>query len=335
MQQDYLVDQTVDTIYFGGGTPSILDGPELEALIKAASDHFQIGPEPEITLEANPDDLTPAKLSLLKDLGINRLSIGIQSFEDSTLKYLNRLHDSNQALNCLHEARKIGFDNLSIDLIYGIPNQDSERWSNDLARAMIEQPEHISSYCLTIEDKTVFGVWQRRGMFRAASDEQSAEEYQLMKQTLADNGYEQYEISNFCQPGMLSRHNSNYWRQVPYLGVGPGAHSFNITSRQFNLASNGKYLAEMSKGRIPVQIETLSRAERVNEVILTGLRTRWGIDLDLLQDEFGYELLKENQPVVQKYQDAEMLIESSGSLILTAKGQLLADQIAADLFISD
>lgn len=333
LRQKYLGAASIDTIYLGGGTPSLLKPNEIDSLMDTISRLFTLSDAVEITLEANPDDLTTAKLRSLKKNGVNRLSIGIQSFQNPTLKYLNRIHDSEQGLSCFHEARQEGFDNLSIDLIYGIPGQEPGRWARDLDQAMAIAPEHLSCYCLTIEKRTVFGVWRQRGQLKEITDDQSVEEYRSMVQLLTAHNYLHYEISNFCLPGKISRHNSNYWKQIPYMGVGPGAHSFDVHSRQFNISSNGKYISGIAKRQLPFTIEKLNRSDRINEVILTGLRTTWGVDLGLLQSDFGYDLVQENLPLVKRYSEARFIKLEDNCLYLTETGKLLADRISADLFL--
>lgn len=258
LQQDYLNNEPVDSIYFGGGTPSLLTETELQRLLEALHQYFQIASSPEITLEANPDDLSLEKLRSLKEAGINRLSIGIQSFYEPHLRYLNRAHSASEAQICVQKAQDAGFTNLSIDLIYAIPHPDHSIWEEDLAKAIALQPAHISSYCLTIEENTVFGRWLRHNKIPPVDESFSAEQFERLVERLESANYEQYEVSNFCQTGQESIHNSNYWRNVHYLGVGPGAHSFNGASRQYNVPNNGKYLQAMASQKIPFEREVLS-----------------------------------------------------------------------------
>ncbi len=335
LRRHYLGQTDVDTIYLGGGTPSLLQGSQLRYLIDSISNCYKLADDTEITLEANPDDLTLPKLRTLKEIGVNRLSIGIQSFENSTLKYLNRIHDATQALACLEKARSVGFDNLSMDLIYGIPSQSRLRWSRDLKQAIDIKPEHLSCYCLTIEENTVFGDRRRREQLIEVPDKQSEEEYQLMTEMLTGSNYVHYEISNFCLPRKMSRHNSNYWKQIPYLGLGPGAHSFDVRSRQSNISSNGKYMAEIALGKLPCKIEKLNPADRINEILLTGLRTMWGVDLHQLKSDFGWDLVQENRQLVDRYSRGGFIQIEENRLFLTDAGKLLADQISADLFLED
>ncbi len=251
---------------------------------------MNVTPDVEITLEANPDDLTSDKLNQLYAAGVNRLSIGIQSFDDTVLKYLNRAHDASMAFNCIPEARKAGFKNLSIDLIYAIPGQDDAAWLTNIKHALEFQPEHISAYSLTIEEKTVFGKWSAQGKLMAPSDDFAATQLELLVTRLNGAGFEHYEVSNFARPGFISRHNSSYWRQKKYLGVGPSAHSYNKESRQYNINNNHLYLKAIAEGKIPATLESLSQADRINDYLLTTLRTSWGTDLQLMKTEFDFDL---------------------------------------------
>ncbi|MDF9794762.1 oxygen-independent coproporphyrinogen-3 oxidase [Catalinimonas alkaloidigena] len=333
LQKDYLGGELVNTIYFGGGTPSLLSASELSQLLKSLDQLFPITDKAEITLEANPDDLNADKLKILKTAGINRLSIGIQSFHEPHLKFLNRAHNANEASNCVQFAQDVGFDNISIDLIYAIPAKDHAIWESDLAKAIALQVQHISSYCLTIEEKTVFGNWLRKGKLKEVEDNYAAEQFEMLLSTLKTNGYEQYEISNFCLPDFYSRHNSNYWRKEPYLGVGPGAHSYNGQHRQFNISNNNLYLKALTEEKIPAEQDILALHDQINEYIMTGLRTKWGCDLRKIKEEYKYDLYQENKIYLdQLLADGKILMQDQ-YLILTDSGKLLADRIASDLFI--
>ena len=332
LQTEYLSGQTLNSIYFGGGTPSLLTEQELSSLLEAVYAHYSVSVNPEITLEANPDDLSREKLRMLKKAGINRLSIGIQSFYEPHLRYLNRAHSAEEARSCVQHAQDIGLDNLSIDLIYAIPHPNHSVWQADLATAMELAPPHISSYCLTIEEKTVFGRWLRHQKIPPVDESFAATQFDLLVSTLAAADYEQYEVSNFCQPGWESKHNSNYWKNVLYLGVGPGAHSFDGNARQYNVANNGKYLKALAEKQIPCEREELSRADRINEYLMTGLRTKWGCDLKFLKQEFGYDLLAEHQAYANHLVSEQKAMLENQQLVLTQAGKLLADGIAAELF---
>lgn len=333
LRQSYLSGEPVDTLYFGGGTPSLLSEAELNFLLEKLHRLFPVNAGAEITLEANPDDLKADKLKMMRQAGINRLSIGIQSFHEPHLRYLNRAHNAAEAQKCVKLAQDAGFNNISIDLIYAIPAEDHGIWQSDLARAMALQPQHISSYCLTIEEKTAFGNWLRKGKIQEMSDDFAAEQFEMLLENLQLYNYEQYEISNFCLPGHESRHNSNYWLKEHYLGVGPGAHSYNGSSRQYNISNNSLYLKALTEDEIPAELDALQAHDQVNEYIMTGLRTKWGIDLQKISKEYGFELYWENQPYLDQLQNEGKIRMQGQQLILTNSGKLLADRIASDLFV--
>ncbi|WPP53150.1 radical SAM family heme chaperone HemW [Catalinimonas niigatensis] len=332
IQKNYL-EGKINTIYFGGGTPSLLSAEELSKLLDTIFKNFSVSENAEITLEANPDDLNAKKLQMLKSSGINRLSIGIQSFHEPHLKFLNRAHTASEASSCVQQAQDAGFDNISIDLIYAIPSEDHMIWEKDLEQAVSLHPQHISSYCLTIEDKTVFGNWLKKGRLKEIGENYSAEQFEMLLQTLQTYGYQQYEISNFCLPDYHSRHNSNYWCRDQYLGVGPGAHSYDGHHRQYNISNNSLYLKSMEKKQIPFEKEVLSPQDQINEYIMTGLRTQWGCDLQKIAQEYHYDLWKENKIYLEGLLRDQKVILQDQHLILTNKGKLLADRIASDLFI--
>ncbi len=332
LQTKYL-SEPIDTIYFGGGTPSLLNDEELEKIFTALYKTFQISSNPEITLEANPDDLNSSKLAMLKSIGVNRLSIGIQTFNDALLKFLNRLHSSQQAIKAYHEARLLGFDNISCDLIYAIPGQSQEILANDLETLVRLSPDHISAYCLTIEERTVFGNWSRKNKFKQVDEEIAVSHTETVWQYLTHHLYEQYEISNFCQNEKYSRHNSSYWKDVSYLGIGPGAHSYNGKMRQYNISNNNLYIKSISKGENPTTLMDLSVVDSINEYILTSLRTKWGCNLDHLSDKFNFKLPDQLKRKINKFEKEGLLIAITSSIILTEKGKLLADFIASELFV--
>lgn len=333
LQKNYLGNHLIDTIYFGGGTPSLLTSEEIRQLLQIINSHFEVNPASEITLEANPDDLTEVKLHSLANLGINRLSIGVQSYNDDHLKYLNRAHNRNEALSCVAQAKQAGINNISIDLIYAIPSNNHDIWKSDLAQAIALKPTHISSYCLTIENKTTFGNWLKKGKIDPISDEYAAQQFELLLKTLDDSGYEQYEVSNFCLPDQYSKHNSNYWKQKKYLGVGPSAHSFDGLNRQYNISHNKKYLDAIEQGNIPFTLDILDRKDHINEYLLTTLRTKWGADLNILKEKHKHNLLAVNAKYLQEIIEKELAMLDGSSLILTNKGKLFADKIASDLFL--
>jgi oxygen-independent coproporphyrinogen-3 oxidase len=334
LQKDYLTGESIDTIYFGGGTPSLLTAEEIQKLLSTLHQYFNINPDAEITLEANPDDLDFSTLAALRSLGINRLSIGIQTFHRAHLQFLNRVHSEEQAKTCVLEARKAGFNNISIDLIYALTNETDAEWQEDIRQALLLQPEHISSYSLTIEPKTVFGKWAKTGKLQLTADDTAARHLEILVEQLEASGYEHYEVSNFAQAGFQSKHNSSYWRGKKYLGLGPSAHSYNEASRQYNVTNNHAYLRAIKNGEVPFEKEILTRADKVNEYILTTLRTSWGCDSDYLKNELDYDLLRDQSVYLQDIIKSEYAQLNNTVLLLTKKGKLLADKIASDLFIA-
>jgi oxygen-independent coproporphyrinogen-3 oxidase len=333
LQKDYLNGEQVETIYFGGGTPSLLTAGEISNILETIQGHFSTDSSAEITLEANPDDLTKNKLQALKTIGINRLSIGIQSFDDGILKFLNRAHNAGMALNSVNDARELGFENISVDLMFAIPGQDLTCWKKNIAKAIDLRPEHISSYSLTIEEKTVFGKWASQKKIHVPDDDVSATEMMTLIDVVESAGYHHYEVSNFAKPGYMSRHNSGYWKGKKYLGIGPSAHSYNGSTRQFNISNNPQYLKSLQLGRVDATLETLSREDQINDWILTTLRTSWGTDLQKLRREHAYDLLATHRAYVDSLIDGNLAVLSNDILILTKSGRLLADKIASDLFV--
>lgn len=333
-QKDYLQGEVIETLYFGGGTPSLLTREEVDSILTTVRTHFTLSPKAEITLEANPDDLTPLRLREFKETGINRLSIGIQTFNTRQLKSLNRVHDEALAIKSFYAAREAGFNNISIDLMYALPGETDEDWKHDIRQAIELNPEHISCYSLTIEEKTAFGKWAATGKLKPEPDEVSARHLEILMNELTQAGYQHYEISNFSKPGFHSNHNSNYWRGVNYLGVGPSAHSFNGESRQYNVSNNTAYLKFIQAGILPFEKEVLSHENQINEYILTTLRTWWGTDLIFMKQMFQYDLVAENENYVAQLLNKKLVTLDNEVLKLTDSGKLLADKISSDLFIS-
>jgi oxygen-independent coproporphyrinogen-3 oxidase len=333
IQQKYVEDEPLNTIYFGGGTPSLLSQNELKIIFDSIHSNFVVNPEAEISLEANPDDLSEEKLQLLKEIGINRLSIGIQSFDDAILRYLNRAHSSQSAVECVASARKTGFENISLDLIYAIPGQDIAGWEKNIRQAIGLHPDHISSYSLTIEEKTTFGRWHAKGKLNTVDDDEAARQLEFLMDALENAGFDQYEVSNFGKPGFYSRHNSSYWKQEKYLGVGPSAHSFNGTSRQYNISNNHLYVKSISTGALPATKEELTREDSINEYLLTTLRTSWGSDLAWLLSNFEHNVQTENASYIETLESKRLVSLENNILKLTRTGRLLADKIASDLFL--
>jgi len=323
----------LETIYFGGGTPSLLTGAELARIFAAIELNFNVSPQAEITLEANPDDLTAAKLAELAASPVNRLSIGLQSFHEPHLRLMNRAHSAEESWQAVRRAQAAGFENISVDLIYGVPAPSHAIWEADLARLLELNVPHVSAYALTIEPDTAFGRRLQKGTFVAPPEEFVAQQFERLLAQLRTHGYEQYEISNFCQPGRESRHNANYWRGVPYLGLGPSAHSFDGRSRQYAVANNPQYVtAVLEEGQVPATVELLTPLDQANEYLLTTLRTSRGCDLAYLRDTLGLNILGERAEYLASLTAQGMATLSGDVLRLTDAGKLLADHITLELF---
>jgi oxygen-independent coproporphyrinogen-3 oxidase len=294
--------------------------------------HYTLADKAEITLEANPEDLSREKLALLAKTGINRLSIGIQTFDDGQLNYLNRSHNAEEAISSVVRAQELGFNNISIDLIYGIPASHHHIWENNLSMAMQLSVSHISAYCLTIEPATAFGRRRERGTLPPENEEFNATQFEMLMDVMHHHGYEHYEVSNFCKQGNYGKHNSTYWNGIPYCGIGPGAHSYNLQSRQFNIENNSKYCTLLEKGELPYTKEMLSAKTKANEYVMTGLRTKWGISLEALSTI--YTIYPETlNKILDKYQISGHLITNGNHITLTKKGFMIADKITEELFI--
>lgn len=334
LQKGYLEQQTIETIYFGGGTPSLLSVKELMQLWKSLEQHFPQQSLKEVTLEANPDNLTADYLKALKDTPINRLSIGIQSFHDKDLTYMNRAHNAREADYAVKAAQDYGFENISIDLIYGTPTMNDKEWQANILSAIALQVPHISSYALTVEPRTALAHAIAKGKTKEPDNEQAAGQFELLMDHLNQAGYDHYEISNFALPGRYALHNTNYWKNKHYLGLGPSAHSFNGTSRQWNIANNAAYMKSISGDhKVPFEIEQLSFEDRFNEYLMTALRTMWGADLELIAARFGKDVVTRLTGNIIPYLEQEWMIQKENKLILTQKGKLFADKIAGDLFL--
>jgi oxygen-independent coproporphyrinogen-3 oxidase len=324
--------ETIATIYLGGGTPSLLDAKELNAIFNALHSKFSIASDAEITLEANPDDISPEKLLMWKQAGINRLSIGIQSFFEEDLKWMNRAHNAQQAMRCISEAQDTGFSNLSIDLIYGTPTLPDDHWQRNMEKVIGFGVPHISCYALTVEPKTALQQLIHSHKMQDTDPEQQARQFLQLIQWLTGAGYEHYEISNFSLPGRRSRHNTSYWQGKPYYGFGPSAHSFNgADTRSWNIANNALYIKSIRGGVLPVEREVLTQTQKINEYIMTSLRTMEGIDLDLMRSKFGEHTVKGLKKKAGRFPPEHVLTENS-IIRLTNAGKLFADGIAAELF---
>lgn len=327
LQKDYLQGQPVETIYFGGGTPSLLSAGELNKILTAVRQHFIVADEAECTLEANPDDIRPENLRDWKEAGINRLSIGIQAFFDTDLQWMNRVHTAREAKEALQEALLV-FPNITIDLIYGVPGLSDQRWKQNVETALAMGVPHLSCYALTIEPKTPLEKMIRLEKAAATDPDHQSRQFLLLMQWMEAAGYEHYEISNFAKPGWRSRHNSSYWQNKPYLGLGPSAHSYDGKSRQWNIANNKIYIDSLEKNVLPFETELLTDTQQLNEYIMTSLRTMEGLDCSRLDTAQKESLLQNSK----RYLDAGMLIQKGTQLQLSREGKLLADGIAAALF---
>lgn len=333
LQKDYLTDKNLETIYFGGGTPSLLEDQDFALIFETISTYFTLRPDIEITLEANPDDLTKEKLQLFKKYQINRLSIGIQSFHEPHLKSLNRIHSSEEAESCVKLSQDIGIHNISIDLIYAIPAERDDILYTDLEKATALNTNHISAYCLTIEPQTVFGKWLKQGKIQTIDDDYAATQFDILVTFLAQSGFEQYEISNFARNNQYSRHNTSYWKQEEYLGIGPSAHSFNHVSRQYNVPNNTQYTKALQQHTVPAEIEILSLEDKVNEYLLTGLRTKWGCNIHKINQLSNINFIEANKKIINNQLSDDFILIENETIKLTSKGKLFADRIASDLFM--
>jgi oxygen-independent coproporphyrinogen-3 oxidase len=331
LQKDYLAGETIETIYFGGGTPSLLSESEVALIINTITGIHTVATDAEITLEANPDDLDKTKLQLLRHTPINRFSIGLQSFFDDDLQWMNRVHRAAEAEASVKRAQDMGFENLTVDLIYGYPLLTDQKWKFNLDKVFELGVPHISAYSMTVEPQTALASFIRKKKQPAMNDEQSATQFVYMTDAMLLNGFEHYEISNFCKPGFYSRHNSNYWKGIKYLGIGPSAHSYNGEVRQWNIANNTKYIEAIITDKLPAELEVLTEADRLNEYIMTSLRTSWGLDLDKL-NTIAAASADQLLIAADKYFNKEWITKNNNIIYLTQKGKLYADHIASELF---
>jgi len=325
------IQEEVQTIYFGGGTPSLLSSEEIEQLLDAVYEHYQVYQFPEITLEANPDDLSEAVIEKLAESKINRLSIGVQSFFEEDLKLMNRAHNAEEAIRCIELSKK-HFENYSIDLIYGIPNMTEGRWMENVRKALSFEVPHISCYALTVEPKTALHKFIEKGVVPPVDDELAQKHHELLVEAMEQAGFDNYEFSNFGKPGFYSENNMAYWHGESYLGVGPSAHSYDGESRSWNVSNNSKYMIAIEDENLPLEREALTKQDQYNEYVMTRLRTMWGISLEEVTELFGAEyydyLLQQAQSLIEK----QLLFLDDEILIVTRKGKFLSDGIASDLF---
>ncbi len=326
------ISDQVATIYFGGGTPSLLNQEEIDRIVELVDEHYDLVHDPEITLEANPDDLTHEKIEALALSGVNRLSIGIQSFFDQDLQYMNRAHNAVQARSSMELATK-HFENITVDLIYGLPHLSEESWKKNLAYTFELGVQHISSYALTVEPKTALDHFIKSGKYQAPIDSLTEKHFKILQEETKNQEYIQYEISNFGREGFFSKHNTSYWKGISYLGIGPAAHSYDGLHRSWNIANNARYISSIQKGLLPHEKELLSVEDRINESIMTGLRTIWGVSLKDIGKRNGEKYKNEILFQAEKYLEKEILYIEQEHLFLRPESYFLADGISADLFL--
>lgn len=335
LKKYYTGSQPIETIYFGGGTPSLLSAEELGMLVSEITEYYSVSPFAEITLEANPDDLNPQKVRELKQTLINRFSIGIQSFFEEDLRWMNRAHSASEALSSIKRVQDAGFENITADLIYGYPLLSDEKWRFNIRELTGLEIPHISSYSMTVEPVTALASFIKKGKQKPMDENQSARQFEILMEELGGAGFEHYEISNFAKPARYSRHNSNYWEGVDYIGIGPSAHSFNGESRQWNIADNMKYIQAIQSGEIPCEIEHLTKENRINEYIMTSIRTSKGMKLNLISNKFGEEYTEHIIQALDPFLEREWVTYSDQSVTLTQTGKLFADHIASELFVDN
>jgi oxygen-independent coproporphyrinogen-3 oxidase len=333
LRAPYLEEKKIESIYFGGGTPSLLEGDEIVQIIDTIAKHFDIANNAEITLEANPDDLNKAKVKSLRNTPINRFSIGIQSFFEEDLKWMNRAHNQQEATASIMRVQDAGFENITCDLIYGYPLLTDEKWRHNMQQLIDFAIPHISSYSMTVESKTALDHFIKKGISPAIDSDQAADQMNLLINTLKTAGYEQYEISNFAKNKQYARHNTNYWKGKHYLGIGPSAHSFNGTARSWNISNNAKYISSIHSNQLPLEVEQLSTLDQINECIMTSLRTMWGLDLTELENRFGQYVKNSVLEDAALFIAEKNLVLDDNKLCLTDTGKLMADHIMSALFI--
>ena len=334
LRKNYLAGETIETIYFGGGTPSLLSADELQILIGAITDLYEVSPTAEITLEANPDDLNPQKVREFRQTLVNRFSIGIQSFFEEDLKWMNRAHSASEAQSSIKRVQDAGFENITADLIYGFPLLSTPKWEHNIQQLIELQIPHISSYSMTVEPATALSSFIKKGEQKPMDEGQSSAQFLILMEQLTEAGFEHYEISNFAKPGLYSKHNSNYWEGVSYLGIGPSAHSFNGESRQWNVSNNSKYIDQIQLKKIPAEMEMLSTENRINEYIMTSLRTSKGMSLQKITERFGSDYANEVRNGLEPFADKNWINLKEQIVTLTTDGKLFADHIASELFIN-
>jgi len=333
LRKNYLNNEKIETIYFGGGTPSLMNADELQVLIGQITDLFEVSATAEITIEANPDDLNPQYVREIKSTLINRFSIGVQSFFEDDLKWMNRAHTASEAQSGIKRVQDAGFENITTDLIYGFPLLTNEKWEFNIQKLIEYQVPHISSYSITVEPNTALAKLISKEKQASMDEGQSANQFLMLIDQLSESGFEHYEISNFSKPGMHSRHNSNYWDGVNYIGIGPSAHSYNGESRQWNISNNSKYMDSIELKKIPAETEILSTENKINEYIMTSLRTSKGMSLQSINHKFGTDYSNEIYNGLEPFLEKEWVIINEQLVTLTRSGKLFADHIASELFL--
>ncbi|NGM66610.1 radical SAM family heme chaperone HemW [Sphingobacterium sp. SGR-19] len=334
LRSHYLADKTIPSIYFGGGTPSLLTAGEIQRLIDTVAAHFEIANHAEITLEANPDDLDKTKVQALRRTSVNRFSIGIQSFYEEDLRWMNRAHNASEAESSIKRVQDAGFENITADLIYGYPLLTNAKWRSNMEKLLAVDIPHISSYAMTVEQKTALAHFIHNGKTPPMQEPQSAEQMNMLIETLTQNGFAHYEISNFAKNGQYAKHNTAYWQGKHYLGIGPSAHSFDGKSRSWNIANNARYIEGITTEKPVYETENLSREDQFNEYVMTSLRTMWGIDLEKITHDFSNEMTQQLHTQIAPFVEQQHVESVQGRFFkLTAKGKLIADFIASELFI--
>jgi oxygen-independent coproporphyrinogen-3 oxidase len=341
LRKNYLGGEIVKTIYFGGGTPSLLSVKNIEEILELLNKNYEIISSPEITLEINPDTIDREKMFSLKQIGVNRMSVGIQSFDDEDLRYLGRRHDSRHAMQVLEDLKHTDFEKITLDLIYGMPTLTEEKWNKNLDIFFSTGITHLSAYALTVEPKTILGQRIEKGELQSVSEEDTIRHYNILVNRTKENGFEHYEISNFAKEGFRSQHNSIYWRDEKYLGLGPSAHSYDGISRQWNISNLTKYIqlvgdAETQRRRdaeLFYEKEILSTEDKFNEYVMTSLRTSWGSDIEKIERDYGKSYAHHFLKNIKKYLENEEMLKENNTYFLSEKGKLFADGIAADLFL--
>jgi oxygen-independent coproporphyrinogen-3 oxidase len=334
LQKNYL-SEIVETIYFGGGTPSILDSSEIDSILQIIFKTFKTSSNLEITLEANPDDISASKLNEWKLIGVNRFSLGVQSFLDKDLLWMNRNHNAKQSIQSIQQIQKAGFLNFTIDLIYGTPHLSNDEWKTNIQISVENNIPHISAYALTVEPNTALDFFIKKKKINAINAEKQATQFEILMDALNQQHYEHYEISNFAKPGFRSKHNSSYWKSQSYLGIGPSAHSYNFKSRQWNIANNALYIKSIEQNIVPFEIENLTTIQKINEYLMISLRTIEGCSLQFIENKFGENFLSEIKMKTVDLTKNQLIEIKDNHIVLTTKGKLLADKISVDLFFEE